>query len=231
MNARILASIGLSTLALAAGLLVAGFSSVQAKPAQAKPPASKPPASNSGEAKPAQGKANRAAGGYAIDSVHTTVLFKVKHLNTSWAFGRFNNVTGSFTLLPDNMERSSINVTIDTTSIDTNEPKRDAHLKSDAFFDVEQFPDATFVSHAIKKSGDTKYSAEGSLTLHGVKKPLTIELEEVGTIDSPKMGVLAGFFGQFTIKRSDFGMAFMTEMLGDEVQVTVSIEGRQTDAK
>jgi polyisoprenoid-binding protein YceI len=236
MHARRFTTIGLSLLALSAGLVVSASASTST---QEKPPSGKPVQGKEGKGDKGKAAAapappsnvRHAAGGYGIDPVHSTVLFKVKHANTSFAFGRFDNVSGTFTLLPENMERSMINVTIDTTSIDTNDKKRDAHLKSDAFFDVEQFPDATFVSRSIKKTGDTKYTAEGNLEIHGVKKPLSIELEETGAIDDPKLGVLAGFFAQFTVKRSDFGMNFMPAMLGDEVQVTVSIEGKQTDAK
>ena len=236
MHARMIAPVGLSLFALTAGLVVTASASSQEKPAAGKPAQGKGDQGKGDKGKPAaspapQANVRRASGGYGIDPVHSTVLFKVKHANTSYAFGRFDNVSGTFTLLPDNMERSMINITVDAASIDTNEKKRDAHLKSNAFFDVEQFPDATFVSRSIKKSGDTKYTAEGNLEIHGVRKPLTIELEETGAIDHEKMGVLAGFFGQFTVKRSDFGMQFMPDMLGDEVQVTVSIEGRQTDAK
>lgn len=231
MHARMIAPIGLSLFALSAGLAVSASASSQGKPAAGKPAQGKGDKGKPAESPAPQSSVRRAAGGYGVDPVHSTVLFKVKHAQTSWAFGRFDNITGTFTLLPENMERSMLNITIDTTSIDTNDKKRDAHLKSNAFFDVEQFPDATFISRSIKKSGDTKYSAEGNLEIHGVKKPLTIELEETGAIDDEKLGVLAGFFGQFTIKRSDFGMTFMPAMLGDEVQVTVSIEGKQTDAK
>ena len=190
------------------------------------------PAKAAAQAKPAEpAKAGfKAAGGYSIDGVHSTVIFKIKHMNTSWAFGRFDRISGTFDLLPDNMERSSLVVSIETASVDTNEPKRDGHLKSDAFLDVEQFPDATFVSKSIKPAGEGKYSVEGSLSLHGVKKLLTVTLEETGTSDTPRTGVRAGFFGTFTIKRSDFGIKFMPEALGDEIQLTVSIEGSQTDA-
>ena len=228
MNARMIAPLGLSTLALTVGLFAAGFApaSPQGKTPEAKPAQAKPEAP-----KPAGKKELRASGGYSIDAVHSTVFFKIKHLNTSWSYGRFNNLSGTFNLYPDDMERSSLNVSIDVTSIDTNDEKRDGHLKSEAFFDVEQFPDANFASRSIKKTGDRKFTAEGSLMLHGVKQPLTLELEEVGAIDSEKMGVLAGFHGEFTIKRSEFGITYGPEALGDEVHVTISIEARQTDAK
>jgi polyisoprenoid-binding protein YceI len=228
MHARMIVPIALSTLALAAG-----FATPQSKPAQGKPSGQATPGEKGGGEKPAANKRTgpfRAAGGYGIDSPHSTVLFRIKHLNTSYSFGRFDNVSGTFALYPDDLEHSMINVAIDVGSIDTNDKKRDAFLKTEAFFDAEQFPDANFISRAIRKSGDTKYTAEGTLSIHGEKKPVTLELEETGTIDSDKTGVRAGFYGLFTIRRSEFGMTNMMDTLGDEVQITVSIEAVQTDA-
>ena len=234
MHARMIVPIALSKLAVAVGLaLAAGFATAQSKPAQGKPSGPTPAGDKGTGEQPAPGKRKgpfRAAGGYSIDSPHSTVLFRIKHLNTSYSFGRFDNVSGTFALYPDDLEHSMINVAIDVGSIDTNDKKRDAFLKTEAFFDAEQYPDANFLSRTIKKSGDTKYTAEGTLSIHGEKKPVTLELEETGTIDSDKTGVRAGFYGQFTIRRSEFGMTNMLDTLGDEVQLTVSIEGVQTDA-
>ena len=140
MHARMIAPIGLSLLALSAGLVVSASASSQGKPAAGKPAQGKGDKGKPAESPAPPSNVRRASGGYGIDPVHSTVLFKVKHAQTSWAFGRFDNVSGTFTLLPENMERSMINITIDTTSIDTNSEKRNAHLKSDSFFDVQQFP-------------------------------------------------------------------------------------------
>ncbi len=229
MHARMIVPIALSTLALAVG-----FATPQSKPAQGKSSSSKtagdPAAGDKpAAAKPAKGPL-RAAGGYGIDSAHSTVLFRIKHLNTAYSFGRFDSVSGTFALYPEDLEHSMINVAIDVGSLDTNDKKRDAFLKTEAFFDAEQFPDANFVSRSIKKSGDTKWTAEGTLSIHGQKKPVTLDLEETGTIDSDKTGFRAGFYGQFTIQRSEFGMTNMLEILSDEVQLTVSIEAIQTEA-
>jgi len=115
-------------------------------------------------------------------------------------------------------------IEIKTDSIDSNNPDRDAHLKSDSFFDVKQFPKATFTSTSVKKAGDKKFSVTGDLALHGVTKPVTVEIENVGKGKGMKGGELAGFFGTFTIKRADFGINYMPDGLGDEVAVTVSVE-------
>jgi polyisoprenoid-binding protein YceI len=158
------------------------------------------------------------------------VLFKVKHANTSYAFGRFDNVSGYVHPLPDNMERSMINITVDAASIDTNEKKRDAHLKSNAFFDVEQFPDATFVSRRSRSR--VIRSTPRRATSRSTASEAPDDRARGDGRDRPREdGRPRRVLRQFTVKRSDFGMQFMPDMLGDEVQVTVSIEGRQTDAK
>ncbi|SRR5260221_8694204 len=171
------------------------------------------------------------SGTYRIDGQHSTVLFKIKHMNTSWTFGRFDNVTGNFTLNTASPEKSTVSVEVAADSVDTGVKGRDDHLKSDSFFDAVQFPMVSFSSKSVKKAGEGKYTVEGELSLHGVKKPLTVEFEQVGVSDSPKMGVRAGFFGTFSVKRSDFGMKYgLDGSVGDDVQLTISIEGIQTDA-
>ena len=177
-----------------------------------------------------QGKAPPAGGSYKVDSEHTTVLLRVKHVNTSWTFCRFNRVSGEFTVDAAKPENSNFKVQIAAASIDSGQSARDGHLKSPDFLDAAQFPDITYTSQSVQKAGEGKYKAEGELSLHGVKKPLTVELEEVGTSDT-QFGVRAGYFGTFTVQRSDFGMDFMPEAVGDEIHVTVSIEGIRADAK
>jgi polyisoprenoid-binding protein YceI len=161
---------------------------------------------------------------YTIDPVHSTIMFRVKHLGVSYVFGRFNQVSGSVSLDAEKPESSKVAIEIKTDSIDSNNPDRDAHLKSDSFFDVKQFPKATFTSTSVKKAGDKKFSVTGDLALHGVTKPVTVEIENVGKGKGMKGGELAGFFGTFTIKRADFGINYMPDGLGDEVAVTVSVE-------
>jgi polyisoprenoid-binding protein YceI len=161
---------------------------------------------------------------YKIDPAHSTILFRIKHLGVSYVFARFNTISGSVTLDNDKPESSKVKVEIKTDSIDSGNEKRDAHLKTGDFFDVKQFPMASFTSTSVKKQGDKKFSVTGDLALHGVTKPVTVEMENVGKGKGMQGGELAGFFGTFTIKRADFGMNFMPDGLGDEVAVTVSIE-------
>ena len=168
-------------------------------------------------------------GTYGIDSVHSTVIFRIKHLDTSYSYGRFNEVTGNFSYDVAKPENSKVTVEIAVETLDTGTDKRDAHLKSPDFFDAVQFPVATFTSKSVKKSGDKKLAVAGDLGLHGVKKPVTLEIEETGASDSQKTGVRVGFHGTMTLKRSDFGMNFMQGAVGDEVNLTVSIEAQKTD--
>lgn len=171
-----------------------------------------------------------ASGSYSIDAVHSAVIFRIKHLDTSWSFGRFNSFSGTIDLDEKSPEKSSVTIAIEMDSVDTAVQKRNDHLKSPDFFDAVQFPTSSFVSKSVKKTSDRKYSVTGDLELHGVTKPITLDLEHVGFSDT-KMGVRAGFYGMFTVKRSDYGISALPEALGDEVQITVSLEATRTESK
>lgn len=176
-------------------------------------------------ARPEDKKAPPAGGTFKVDPVHSTVIFKCKHVNTSWAFGRFDDVAGSFTLDEAKPENSSVEIAIQTKSVNTNAAKRDDHLRSGDFLDVKQFPTATFKSKSVARKGEHTYAVTGDLMLHGVTKSVTIDMEHIGTNDVPQMGKVAGFFGTLTISRADYGMSFMPGMLGDDVALTLSVEG------
>lgn len=164
-----------------------------------------------------------AADSYQVDPVHSSMVFRVKHMGTSNFYGRFNNITGSFTL-DDDPTKSSFQVQIQTDSVDTGVKKRDDHLKSPDFFNAKQFSTITFKSTQVKKAGDDGLDVVGDMTLHGVTKSVTAKVTKTGT---GKFGgrALAGVEATLTIKRSDFGMNFAMDTLGDEVRITVSLEG------
>lgn len=165
-----------------------------------------------------------AAETYKVDPTHSSVFFRIKHVNVSYFLGRFNTVSGTFVLDAERPANSLIEVTIKTDSIDTNSADRDKHMKGPQFFNVEKFPEMTFKSTRITKSGDHTYKVEGEFTLLGKTLPLTIQIEHVGE-GRTFMGQRSGFFTTFTIKRSDFGMSAMLSGLGDEVHLTIGIEG------
>ena len=126
----------------------------------------------------------RAADTYKIDPVHSTSIFRISHLGSSWIYGRFDDVTGTFTVDPKNAADVKFDVIIKADSIDTNNVKRDTHLKSADFFSVKEFPTIEFKSTQVKEDGEKKYDVTGDLTLHGVTKSVTAKVEFVGTADA-----------------------------------------------
>lgn len=162
---------------------------------------------------------------YTIDPVHSAVIFRIKHLKVSYTYGRFNKTTGTFSLDENEPGNTKIDLTVDVSSLDTNDPKRDGHLKGPDFFNVKQFPKATFKSKAVKKVGEDLYEVKGDMTLHGVTKEITVKVTKTGEGEDPWGGHRAGAELTFTIKRSDFGMSYMQGPVGDDVRLIVSIEG------
>lgn len=162
---------------------------------------------------------------YQVDPVHSTVIFQCKHVNTSYAFGRFDDVQGTFTIDDENAGASRVDIAIKVDSLDTNSKQRDEHLKGPDFFDAKSFPTATFKSTAVRKSAATTYSVTGDLSIHGVTKSVTFPMELVGRNEVPQMGTVAGFYGELTIQRADFGIKYMPEMLGNDVKLFLSVEG------
>lgn len=169
----------------------------------------------------------QAAESFNVDNTHSTVFFRIKHMGVSYVYVRFNEVTGSFTIDDADAGKSSFNIEIKTASIDSGASNRDRHLKGPDFFDVKQFPVATFKSESVKKLGTDRYEVSGQFTLHGVTRPLKAEVHHVGTGTGQRGGTISGFESTFTIKRSEFDMNFMIgpDKLSDEVRITISIEG------
>lgn len=160
---------------------------------------------------------------YRVDTVHSSLVFRVKHMNVNYFQGRFDDVSGTLAFDDQNPAQSSVDLKISTGSVDTASPKRDNHLKSPDFFNARQFPTITFKSKSVKKTGDGSYDVEGDLTLHGVTKAVTIPVTRTG-VAAGNRGTRAGYEAIFTIKRSDYGMKNMLEMLGDEVRITANLE-------
>ncbi len=171
----------------------------------------------------------QAAEHYAIDikGQHAFIQFKVKHLGYSWELGGFNTFDGSFTYDEKNPANNKVNVTIDTASIDTNHAKRDKHLRSADFFDVANYPKATFVSTSYEDKGNGKGVLKGKLTLHGVTKNIAIDVNQIGAGPDPWGGFRRGFEGTTTLHLSDYNFA-KGSMLGaaaENVELYLSIEG------
>ncbi len=169
------------------------------------------------------------ADNYEIDTkgAHASINFAVQHLGYSWLTGRFDNFSGSFTYDPAKPEASTINVTIDTTSVNSNHAERDKHLRSPDFLNVEKFPKATFVSKQIKVDGDDKdeFDIIGDLTLNGVTKTITIEVDKVGEGKDPWGGYRVGFEGEATINMRDFNIKMDLGPASQLVKLELHVEG------
>jgi len=166
-----------------------------------------------------------AADTYNLDPAHSNAIFRIKHLNSSWFYGRFDDVQGTLVLDDADMSKWSINITVKTDSVDTHNEKRDTHLKSPDFFNAAQFPTLTFKSKKITAKANNIYTVTGDLTLHGVTKEVTTDFERLGPGKDPWGGTRSGAEAVLTIKRSDSGISFMPDGLSDEVRLIVSVEG------
>ncbi len=167
-----------------------------------------------------------AADKFLLDPGHASVMFGVSHLGFSKTFGRFNKIEGAFTLDADAPENSSVVVSIDPASLDTNHAKRDEHLRGADFFDVTKFPTLTYKSTSVKRTGDKTALVTGDLTLHGVTKPVPLEVTLVNTGPNPmdKTKIIAGFSARGTLKRTDFGMGYAAPVLGDDVEIIIEVD-------
>lgn len=162
---------------------------------------------------------------YRVDPVHSSILFRVKHMNTAYVYGRFNQFSGTLVVDEKSPERSSVQFEIDINSVDTRDAKRDEHLRGPDFFNARQFPKATFKSTRVRKINDTTVEVQGNLTLRGVTKPLTVRVTFTGKGRNPRGQEIIGFETTFTIKRSEFGINYgLNGGLSDEVRVTISVE-------
>ena len=166
----------------------------------------------------------RAADDYGIDPVHSSVTFKIGHLGISSIYGRFNDVAGGFTLDADDAGKCLFGLSLKTEGVNTNNDKRDEHLRSPDFFNAKQFPSISFKSTSVKAIKDG-YEVTGDLTLHGVTKAVTFKLMGGKKAEFPKGTSRTGFTTELTIKRSDFGMDKFTEMLSDDVVIGIGFEG------
>ncbi|CAN8140393.1 YceI family protein [Thiomicrorhabdus sp. 6S2-11] len=166
------------------------------------------------------------AANYQIDSqgMHAAVQFKIKHLGYSWLNGRFDNFKGNFEYDANKPNASSVEVEIDTTSLNSNHAERDKHLRSADFLNASKYPKAKFVSTSISESGDG-IAVKGKLTLNGVTKPLTIEAEKIGEGKDPWGGYRAGFTGTTSFKLADYGITYDLGPASTEVFMTLDIEG------
>jgi polyisoprenoid-binding protein YceI len=164
-----------------------------------------------------------AADEYSVDPMHTAVTFRISHLGLSWVHGRFNDVSGGFTIDSD-PANCTFALKINADSIDSGNKKRDDHLRSPDFFNVKQYPMISFQSTAVKAI-EGGYEVTGDLSLHGVTKSITFPLKGGRTAEFPKGVQRTGYSTELILKRSEFGMDKMLQAIYDDVHIAVSFEG------
>jgi polyisoprenoid-binding protein YceI len=166
-----------------------------------------------------------AADKYVFEPTHSQVNFSYMHLGLSRQTQQLRTVSGELLLDAADLTKSSVDVTIDMTSIDTGVAKFDEHLKSADFFDTAQFPTATFKSTAVAAAGEGKLKVTGDLTLHGVTKPVVLDVtvNKLGEHPMAKKPA-AGFNATTTVLRSDFGVGGYVPAVGDEVMISIASE-------
>jgi len=167
------------------------------------------------------------AADYVIDTekAHAFIQFRIKHLGYSWLLGRFNDFDGSFSYDEADPAASKVEVTIRTASIDSNHAERDKHLRGKDFLEVDKFPQATFVSSGFKENDDKTAALTGNLTLHGVTRPVTIDVKPVGHGPDPWGGKRRGFEGTTRLKLADYNIDFDLGPAAREVELFLSVEG------
>ena len=165
-----------------------------------------------------------AADKYKIDLSHSAVIFRVMHLGIAPTYGRFRQLSGTFSLDAKAPHRSAVSIVVAANSVYTADKKRDAHLRGPDFFNVKQYPKISFKSSTVTRSGK-QWKVAGKLELHGVVRPVTVVLAQVGAGKDPWGGYRVGFEGSFEIKRSAFGMTKMIGPASDEVRITLAFEG------
>ncbi len=165
------------------------------------------------------------SGTYKIDNSHTNVLFSLSHMGFSNYYGRFNVIEGSLNFDAKSPEKSKVDVKIDIASIDTNSAELEKKLVGADWFDAAKFPNATFTSTKIEKLSEATGKIYGDLTIHGVTKPVVMDVVFNGAGQNPIVAVQQlGFSAKTKIKRSDFGVAQYIPMVGDEVTLTIEAE-------
>jgi polyisoprenoid-binding protein YceI len=164
---------------------------------------------------------------WTSDPAHSEVDFSVSHLTIAKVHGRFGHVTATVTYDAGDVNKCSVNATIDVTGVDTGEEARNNHLKTDSFFDVAKFPTATFTSTSVTKNADGSLSIAGNLTLHGVTKPVILMAEgPQGPVPGMDHKQHAGFSATTTVSRTAFGIgnSFPSSAIGDEVKLNIELD-------
>lgn len=170
---------------------------------------------------------------WEVDKSHSSINFEINHFFTPVS-GRFDSFTGSLNFNPEDLAASSANFTVQVSSVNTENERRDGHLQSGDFFDAEKWPEMTFTSTSIESKGDKKYVANGKLTIRDVTKEIALPFEILGMMEHPmkKGKQLVGIKAETTINRNDYGVGTgswaATAVVGGDVKITVFLEASRS---
>ncbi len=165
-----------------------------------------------------------------FDIVHSSITFWVRHMMVSKVHGRFSKWTGIIEMDEQNVGNSRVEARIDAASIDTNEPQRDAHLRSADFLEAEKHPEIVFRSTGVRSAGDKRFRVEGDLTIRGTTRPVALDVEYAGRMKDPWGGERAGFTTRTSLDRKDFGLTWNQVLeaggilVGDRVEIDIEVE-------
>ena len=173
-------------------------------------------------------------GNWQLDPYHTQVEFSAKHLGMMNVRGRFEDVSAVADIDPDNPEAASVEITIQTVSVKTNNPARDNDLRSGNFLEVEKYPVITFKSTSVQATGDNQFDLSGDLTIKATTRPVTLHVTRYGEFNDPMMGHRIAYGAQTSINRHDYGVAanFVLDgrlVVSEEIQI--EIEGELVEQK
>ena len=167
---------------------------------------------------------------WSFDTSHSSIGFSVRHLMISKVRGQFGAWSGTFDYDEEDPTRSKLAVRIDAASIDTRDEKRDAHLRSADFFDVEQFPELRFTSTGVERDGGDDYVVTGDLTIHGVTRSVQLKVEGLGRTRDPWGGERVGFSASTSLSRKEYGLNWNMALeaggflVGDKLEINLEIE-------
>lgn len=168
---------------------------------------------------------------WEIDPAHSNASFTVRHMMVANVRGEFTKLTGGVDVAGDDPTTANVAVTIDVASVNTREPRRDAHLRSADFFDVEKFPTITFTSRKVERAGEGRLKLVGDLTIHGVTKEVTLDVEDLTpVVKDPGGNLRVGAHATTRINRKDFGLLWNKVLeaggvlVGDDVSITIEVE-------
>lgn len=168
---------------------------------------------------------------YAVDAAHSNIGFRIRHMGIAMVEGEFGDYDGSIVYDPANLGATTVSASARTASIDTDVEARNNHLKSGDFFDAEQFPDIAFQSTGVQPTGPTSFRMSGNLTMKGVTKPVTFEVDAAGPVPAQQGMNRIGLHATTTINRRDFGIDYGNTLPGgfpaiaDMVQIVLDVEG------